>query len=195
MIRRLFRRCYCIAAVTLIAISLIISPQETARAASGTCWQTGAKWSSNAVTYSIASSIPSSWISSIDNGANAWIAVTPSPFTLSRADLSPNTVSRGTVSDDSWIAVANVFASPTQIDRIDLVFNQNKQFTTALPPPSNTYLVQNVATHEFGHWVFLADVTDFICTETTMYSTIAFGETKKQSLAQADIDGLNTQYP
>jgi hypothetical protein len=195
MIRRLFRRCYRIGAVTLVAISLTISPQETVRAASGTCWQTGAKWSSNTVSYSIDSTIPSGWISSIDNGANAWTAVTPSPFTLSRSDLSPNTVSRGTVANDSWIAVSRVVASPTKIDRINLIFNQNKQFTTALPPPPNTYLVRNVATHEFGHWVFLADITDFICSEVTMYGTIAFGETKKESLASQDIEGLNTQYP
>ncbi len=64
-----------------------------------------------------------------------------------------------------------------------------------LPPNPNAYSVQNVMTHEFGHWLRLLDQGAMVCSEVTMFRWIGPGETKKIDLAQSDKDGLNWQYP
>lgn len=53
---------------------------------------------------------------------------------------------------------------------------------------------QNIATHEIGHGVGLADVYDAPCVDVTMYGYSDNGETKKRDLASADITGLQGLY-
>ena len=50
-------------------------------------------------------------------------------------------------------------------------------------------------THEFGHWLMLYDQYGSSCSTVTMYGTFAPGETFRTSLASADINGTNYQYP
>jgi hypothetical protein len=54
--------------------------------------------------------------------------------------------------------------------------------------------LQNIATHEFGHAVGLADLYQSSCTEVTMYGYSTQGELKKRSLEPDDITGLQTLY-
>jgi hypothetical protein len=58
-----------------------------------------------------------------------------------------------------------------------------------------SYDVQNVATHEFGHWVGLGDIYDPNDSELTMYGYGALGELKKDTLATGDTIGINTVAP
>ena len=51
----------------------------------------------------------------------------------------------------------------------------------------------NIATHELGHSVGLADLYNS-CTEETMYGYATEGETKKRTLNPGDIAGLNALY-
>ena len=52
--------------------------------------------------------------------------------------------------------------------------------------------MQNVATHEIGHFIGIGHTND---PEATMYSNMGSGETKKRSLEQDDIDAVSFLYP
>ncbi len=55
--------------------------------------------------------------------------------------------------------------------------------------------VQNIATHEFGHNLVLADLYDAASRDFTMYGYASTGETKKRTLHQDDINGIRFLYP
>ena len=60
--------------------------------------------------------------------------------------------------------------------------------------------VHNTATHEFGHFLDLLDVTDAGCGEVTMWHGTPSPpgpawETKKRSLENSDRGGISWQYP
>jgi hypothetical protein len=56
--------------------------------------------------------------------------------------------------------------------------------------------VQNIITHEFGHWMRLLDIySPSTCGDVTMWGSAPYGETKKRTLEQADLDGLMSLYP
>jgi len=52
----------------------------------------------------------------------------------------------------------------------------------------------NIATHEDGHTVGLADIYDSTCGAVTMYGYADYGETNKRTLEPADILGVSTLY-
>jgi len=54
--------------------------------------------------------------------------------------------------------------------------------------------LQNIATHETGHGVGLADVYSSACSEVTMYGYSWYGDIGKRDLAQPDITGLQKLY-
>lgn len=53
---------------------------------------------------------------------------------------------------------------------------------------------ENIATHELGHSVGMADLYTTECSEQTMYGYAAFGETKKRTLGAGDIAGAKALY-
>lgn len=55
--------------------------------------------------------------------------------------------------------------------------------------------VQNIATHEFGHFLLLLDLYDSADREKTMYGYASYGETKKRTLDPDDIAGISYIYP
>ncbi len=83
----------------------------------------------------------------------------------------------------------------------DTVFNKNLPWVVNDPSlgdcggnPSS-YDIQNVATHEFGHWVGLGDLYASVDSGLTMYGYGALGELKKSSLGAGDILGVTTVAP
>jgi len=54
--------------------------------------------------------------------------------------------------------------------------------------------LQNIATHELGHGVGLADLYDNQASEQTMYGYATYGETKKRTLESGDIAGIQALY-
>lgn len=53
---------------------------------------------------------------------------------------------------------------------------------------------ENIATHELGHSVGMGDLYDAACSEVTMYGYGTEGETKKRTLEQGDIVGIQKLY-
>jgi hypothetical protein len=58
----------------------------------------------------------------------------------------------------------------------------------------SSYDVQNIATHEAGHWLMLGDLYNKPTADQTMYGIGAKGELKKRSLESGDIAGLQLIY-
>jgi hypothetical protein len=151
----------------------------------------GVKWPSNGTTVDFGSpSIPGSWITPIAQGVAPWNGAT-SPFTFS-AGTSNNDI---TVSNfgAGALALTTVTSSGSTITDSDLVFNSYYSWSTSGAP--GLYDVQNVATHEFGHFLMLNDLYGGGDTEKTMYGYVGTGETKKRTLDTDDLNGINAVYP
>ncbi|HUS88120.1 MAG TPA: hypothetical protein VMW91_01925, partial [Desulfosporosinus sp.] len=54
--------------------------------------------------------------------------------------------------------------------------------------------VQNIMTHEAGHWLVLNDLYDDIYIEQTMYGVSSDRELKRRSLESGDIAGVRKIY-
>ena len=87
-----------------------------------------------------------------------------------------------------------------EIVEVDTVFN--KRYPWAIFPDApdchgspTAYDLQNIATHEFGHWVGLDDLYDDGARDLTMYGFSAGGEVKKRTLGAGDITGKNELEP
>lgn len=94
------------------------------------------------------------------------------------------------------LAVTRVLQTPTTIVNVEYtVFDQTDNWSTVWL--ANAFSVQNVMTHEFGHWLLLGDIKDKNCKDVTMYESISplNYETKKITLEAADMNGINWQYP
>jgi hypothetical protein len=83
---------------------------------------------------------------------------------------------------------------------VDTVFNN--RYPWAIFPNSPdcqsspaAYDLQNIATHEFGHWIGLDDLFDDAHKDLTMYGFSAGGEVKKRTLGDGDVSGKNELLP
>lgn len=108
-----------------------------------------------------------------------------------------NTIAFGPYSGSSnVIAVTSVWYTRTtkQIVEFDMLFNTYYPWGDADISGSGVMDLQNIATHEFGHAVGLADVYSASWSEVTMYGYATAGETKKRSLEETDLAGLRKIY-
>ncbi|MBI2862795.1 MAG: hypothetical protein HYX89_08235 [Chloroflexi bacterium] len=95
------------------------------------------------------------------------------------------------------------------ISEVDTVFNIGPGFTWAVsgtcgapclngqdptPASSTAYDVENIATHEFGHWLMLGDLYSSRDNLLTMYGYSGTGETNKDSLGLGDKLGVQKAY-
>lgn len=105
----------------------------------------------------------------------------------------------GDYPDDRVIAVAVVwgyFSGPPGLRKIvefDVLFDTDFVWGNATIDPTVMDL-QNIATHEIGHGVGLADIYEDSCSEVTMYGYSTKGETKKRTLEPQDITGIQKLY-
>jgi len=74
----------------------------------------------------------------------------------------------------------------------DTVFNSDLPWSTSGNLAS--YDLQNIATHEFGHWLVLGDLYTARDFALTMYGYGSLGETLKRDLGRGDITGINKIY-
>lgn len=74
----------------------------------------------------------------------------------------------------------------------DTIFNSDLPW--AINGDSNSYDLQNIATHEFGHWLVLGDLYSQRDSALTMYGYGGLGEIIKSTLGKGDISGINKIY-
>lgn len=90
------------------------------------------------------------------------------------------------------IAVTYIWYSGSTILETDV--RMNTYYRWSLSGESGKMDVQNIMTHEFGHWVGLDDLYSNSDYWLTMYGYSKNGETYKQTLGWGDIDGLEAWY-
>ena len=105
-----------------------------------------------------------------------------------------NAIAFGPYSDNNVIAVTSVwyYRTTKEIVEFDMLFNE--KFTWGTTGDSLKMDLQNIATHEFGHAVGLADLYTESCIEVTMYGYSGYGDIGKRSLEAPDIAGLQAIY-
>ena len=84
--------------------------------------------------------------------------------------------------------------STRQIVEWDQVYNDVGFDWSAIGEPGKKMDFGNIATHELGHAAGMADLYTSSCTNETMYGFATYGETKKSTLEQGDIRGINLLY-
>ncbi len=153
----------------------------------------GPKWSTPATTFSLASSIPSTWASAIQAAAQGWNQG-GSRFAFSLNATSPHTISLADLGGGSTLASTRVeyYQTSQQMVRFSMTFNN--RYTWSISGQAGQFDVQNIATHELGHALGLNHPGAAECGEETMWSSAGVGETKKRSLEPGDKNGLVTLY-
>ena len=106
-----------------------------------------------------------------------------------------NVITFGNYPTEGVIAVTTVWYNPATkaIVEFDVMFDTDWTWGDATSDVTKMDL-QNIATHELGHGVGLADVYDTVCQEVTMYGYSNYGETQKKTLETPDITGLRKLY-
>jgi len=65
----------------------------------------------------------------------------------------------------------------------DQIYNDvDFAFGDATTDPGQIMDLQNIATHEFGHAIGLADITDPSCSFVTMFFSASYRETRKRDI-------------
>jgi len=106
----------------------------------------------------------------------------------------------GSYSDSNVIAVTVVWYTRfgMQIVDYDVLFNTYYGWfdctKTTCTNENKGMDLQNIATHETGHGIGLADIYDKSCSAVTMYGYSWYGDTQKRTLEQPDITGLQKLY-
>lgn len=108
-----------------------------------------------------------------------------------------NELTFGDYPEDGVIAVCRVwfyrFARDKRIVEFDILFD-NADFDWGTDGSSGVMDMQNIATHEIGHGLGLADLYDDKWADQTMYGYASEGETIKRDLAAGDIAGIQALY-
>jgi hypothetical protein len=129
-----------------------------------------------------------------ENDAGSYVDFTyGGPTPLRRRNDGVNVVDFIDLSPQTAYAVTEIWQSGGIISECDMIFNERYTFSTNLAP--NTYDVQNLATHEAGHFLALENLYGAADSEQTMWWDVAFQETKKRTLEWGDRAGVRYIYP
>ena len=88
------------------------------------------------------------------------------------------------------------YTSTHEVVETDTVFNRRYRWSVNDPSSGDcagqigTYDLQNIGTHEFGHWIGLDDLYSEVDKDLTMYGYGDLQELKKDSLGSGDIAGV-----
>ena len=106
-----------------------------------------------------------------------------------------NSIMFGNMDNQNIIAETTYWFSKRtkQIYEADIMFNEYFNWGDATTDSSLMDL-QNIATHELGHVVGLNDLYTSTCGDVTMFGYSRNGETKKRTLENPDIQGLQKIY-
>lgn len=107
-----------------------------------------------------------------------------------------NQIGFGNYSNPNVIAVTYIwFSYGSWIEETDIRFNESFTWNCRGQPGNWEMDVENIAAHELGHTFGLDDLYGWGDRQKTMYGYADYGETKKRTLHQDDIDGICDNYP
>lgn len=146
----------------------------------------GYYWHQGYAHYSIDSTVPSGWTTSIASGASAWNNAGTSFYFYTLG--GSNYLYYKSLSPLSTLATTTTTYSGNSISACTTTFNSNDPWSTT--GALGYYDVQSVATHEFGHWLSLGHSSN---SAAVMYPTISSG-VKKRTLNSDDTSGIQYIY-
>lgn len=105
-----------------------------------------------------------------------------------------NGISYGDYPSAGAIAVTYIwyYGDTGEIIEVDTLFDTDYAWSTNGEPDKMD--LQNIATHEFGHWLVLDDLYMKPARMQTMYGYSTYGETIKSTLESGDIAGIEEIY-
>ena len=187
-----------------------VKPTQPPAAKAPSCYKLlGVKWTLLPVSYIInptSSGLTEGFVTSaIKTSAETWDAATVSELFNDAYTVDytvkygvqdyKNAIVFGDYPDNNVIAVTSIWY--TRVGKKIVEFDQlyNTRFTWGDATINPTLMdLQNIATHELGHSAGLNDIYSSTCSEVTMYGYSSYGETKKRTLEQPDITGLQKIY-
>jgi len=107
-----------------------------------------------------------------------------------------NAVVWGNYPTSGVIAVTYFWYYPStgELVDVDTMFDTDYTWSISDDGIAGTMDLQNIATHEFGHWLVLDDLYNRPTRTQTMYGYSTYGETIKRTLESGDIAGLEAIY-
>ena len=183
----------------------------------------GIHWAEAAVDYWVEDDVSAEFVAAIDSAFNEWEGTDASINFENGGDFDgvPSTYvdagSTNGMNEIAWlefslydlpsnaIGVTSVWynAGTGLIVEVDMAMNGDLPWVqnTVIGEPNEAegelgyYDVQNIATHEVGHWLMLGDLYNKPAKQHTMYGYGAMAEVKKRSLESGDIAGILVIYP
>lgn len=175
-------------------------------------WSPAVKWSGTSASYYISTGFSSSENGQLIYGDEEWTINGGSKFAFSYKGTTTRSATSSSGLNDSYsdilrynsgntgkLALTTARGASPTITQVDTVFNTYYSFSTS--GAAGYYDMRNTMTHEFGHWLFLADLSSTsspsYCnssSESTMCGTATTGETRKRSIATDDKNGIVAIY-
>ncbi|MEM1986552.1 MAG: hypothetical protein QXG36_09625 [Nitrososphaeria archaeon] len=138
-------------------------------------------------------------VAAITASANAWDSETSATVFSYQGTTSRSAGRRDNYNVIAWgryrsgvIAVTFIWYSGSQILETDTLLNN--LYKWSLSGEAGKMDVQNIMTHEFGHWCGLDDLYNDKDYWLTMYGYASYGEIYKRTLGLGDILGLQAVY-
>ena len=195
--------------VPLFALALIGAGWQPATAykVSKTSSGNEIKWSNKKMTFKVnAAGGPTNAVKALKAAAATWTNVSSCSFKFTYGGTSTSTAAANKSDGVNLLNFGNsgktsilaenyyfYYVATGYMAESNIKFNTYYKWSTNLA--SGTYDLQNVATHELGHALSLADLYGSTDKEKTMYGYCDKQETKKRSLASDDINGIRHLYP
>ena len=150
----------------------------------------GIHWNSTRAYYDDRQyTMPPGFIAEIEAAASSWNNAGAN-FSLQLNTSSSNDWGMSSLGTGGTLAATQVsYDANYHITQVITGFNDSKPWSTN--GSSNTYDVQTVAVHEFGHWLMLNDIG--YPTDAVMYGNISLNQIKR-SLTTDDIQGISAIY-
>ncbi len=168
-------------------------------------WHLPSAWTYNLNLSSAPSSIGSNLAQIANNAFGVWSQASGNKVTFSRgADTTTKNkavdnkhiIAWGPLSGSTLgVTYTWYYTSTHQVAETDTILNKNVAWRWANACfAGNYYDVQDILTHELGHWMGLSDQYANNYSDNTMYGYGAAGEIKKDTPASGDIQAVSAIY-